>query len=186
MTKNSNVSKKFNSNIFLANYGKALFLDPLNFLWNNKFYLDNETLLDIKELVMDELDKKDASQEAKDKVASDIDKFIVYFKKETKGETKKVMIQELDDIFYLCLSLIWYTSMNVKKNTSKKSIDEHYKTFLGNLGIYRNLMHNIEEADALYLMFNEILFCSRIGGDFHIIDTLYNKLGEYLEANYKD
>ena len=53
------------SNIFLANYGKDLFLDPLNFLWNNKVYLDNETLLDIKELVMDELDKKGASKEAK-------------------------------------------------------------------------------------------------------------------------
>ena len=186
MTTNSNDSKKFNSNIFLVNYGKDLFLDPLNFLWNNKVYLDNETLLDIKELVMDELDKKNASQEAKDKVVANIDKFIVYFKKETKGETKKVMIQELDDIFYLCLSLIWYTSMNVKKNTSYKSVDDYYKTFLGNLYIYRNRMHNIDEVDALYLMFNEILFCSRIGGDFHMIDALYNKLGEYLEANYKD
>ena len=163
MTTNSNDSKKFNSNIFLANYGKYLFLYPLNFLWNNKVYLDNETLLDIKELVMDELDKKYASQEVKDKVESDIDKFIVYFKKEAKGETKKVMIQELDDIFYFCIGLIRDASMNGKKAHLKKTIDEHYKTFLGNLYIYRNRMHNIDEADALYLMFNEILFCSRIG-----------------------
>ena len=186
MTTNSNDSKKFNSNIFLANYGKDLFIDPLNFLWNNKVYLDNETLLDIKELVMDELDKKNASKEAKDKVVANIDKSIVYFKKEVKGETKKVMIQELDDIFYFCIGLIRDASMNGKKSTSKKSIDEHYKTFLGNLDIYRNCMHNIDEADALYLMFNEILFCSRIGGDFHMIDALENKLCEYLEANYKD
>ena len=135
---------------------------------------------------MDELAKKYASQEAKDKVASDIDKFIVYFKKEAKGETKKVMIQDLDDIFHFCICLIRDASMNGKKSTSKKIIGEHYKTFLRNLYIYRNRMHNIDETDALYLMFNEILFCSRIGGDFHMIDALYNKLGEYLEANYKD
>lgn len=36
-----------------------MFIDPLNFLWNNKVYLGNETLLDIKELDMDELDVLD-------------------------------------------------------------------------------------------------------------------------------
>lgn len=51
-------SKEFNSNIFLANYGKDLSLEPLNFLWNNKVYLG------IKEFVMDELDNKNSSYEA--------------------------------------------------------------------------------------------------------------------------
>ena len=96
------------------------------------------------------------------------------------------MIQELGDIFYFCIGLIRDASMNGKKSTSYKSVDDLYKSFLGNIDIYRNRMHNIDEADVLYLMFNEILFCSRIGGDFHMIDALYNKLGEYLEANYKD
>ena len=57
----------------LEDYADELFNSPITFLANNHVYFDNEALLNIKKLVMDNLDKKNASQEVKDEVADRID-----------------------------------------------------------------------------------------------------------------
>ena len=65
---------------------------------------------------------------------------------------------------------------------SEKNIDDYYNSFLEKINNRKELWPNLDEGDILYSMFEKIELCR----DFHMIDALYNKLGEYLEANYKD
>ena len=183
---NSNVSKHQYSSFSLAYYENHMIDCALNFLLHHNVYFDDEALLDIKKLVMDDLDKRNASQKDKDDVSASIDRYIGYYKDDFKGNTRKIMIQELDDIFYSCISLIRESSMDGKKSTSKKTIDDYYKSFLDNIDKVKGFGSGIEESDIVFLMFVAIRICKFQGGDFHMIDALQNKLGEYLEANFKD
>ena len=183
---NSNVSKHQYSSFSLAYYERQMIDCALNFLVHDNVYFDDEALLDIKKLVMDDLDNRNASQKDKDDVSASIDRYIGYYKDDFKGNTRKVMIQELDDLFYFCIFSIRDASMNGKKSKTNKSIDDYYKFFLEDIDRYKNWLHNLEEVDVLYLMFEVIRGCYFEGGDFHMIDALYDRLGEYLEANFKD
>ena len=183
---NSNVSKHRYSSFSLAYYEKQMINSAIRFLAHNNVYIDDETFANIKKLVMDDLDKRNASQKDKDEVSASFDRDIDYYKYEVKGNTRKVMIQELDDLFYFCISIVRDISMDGKKSTSKKSIDDYYKSFLDDIDRYKKWLHNFEEVDVMYLMFEVICGCKIDGGDFHMIDALQNKLGEYLEANFKD
>lgn len=185
-SKNSNISKQTHSSFSIEFYERQMINAALGFLIRNNVYFYDEAFLDIKELVMDDLARKNASKKDKDEVADHIDSYFDYYKDSFKANTNKVMIQELGDIFYCCIGIIRDASMNGKKSTSNKSIDDYYKEFIANIDRYKKGLHNIEEVDVLYSMFEIIRKCKYEGGDFHMIDTLYNKLGEYLEANYKD
>lgn len=173
----------------LEDYAGELFNSPITFLANNHVYFDNEALLNIKKLVMVNLDKKNASQEVKDEVADRIDLNIsmynAFYNVDVK-DGKEIMIQELDDIFNSCIDLAKEASKNVKENTCKKTIDDYYKSFLDNIDKVREFGSGIEESDIVFLMFVAIRICKFNGGDFYMIDALYDKLGEYLEANHKD
>lgn len=183
---NSNVSKHRYSSFSLAYYERQMINSAIRFLVHNNVDIDDETFANIKKLVMDDLDKRNASQKDKDEVSASFDRDIDYYKYQVKGNTRKVMIQELDDLFYLCISIVRDISMDGKKSTSKKSIDDYYKSFLDDIERYKKCLHNLEEVDVIYLMFEVICGCKIDGGDFHMIDALQNKLGEYLEANHKD
>ena len=147
-------------------------------------YFDNETFANIKKLFMNDLDKKGASQAVRDSVESIIDEYIEYYSSfdEAKGKTNKVMFQEIDDLYYSCISLIRDASTDELLDRSDKSIDDYYNSFLEKINNRKELWPNLDEGDILYSMFEKIELCR----DFHMIDALYNKLGEYLEANYKD
>ena len=183
---NSNVSKHRFSSFSLAYYEIQMFDCALNFLAHHNVYFDYEALLDIKKLVMDDLDNRNASQKDKDDVASSIDRYIGYYKDDFNSNTRKIMIQELDDLFHFCIDIIRDISMDGKKSKSNKSIDDYYKSFLDNIDRYKKWLHKLEEVDVIYLMFEVICGCKLDGGDFHMIDALQNKLGEYLEENFKD
>ena len=185
-SKNSNIIKQAHSSFSIEFYERQMINGALMFLIRNNVYFDKETFLDIKKLAMDDLYKKGASKKDKDEVAASIDMYIDHYKDGLKGNTRKVMIQELGDLFYCCIGIIRDASMNGKKSTSNKSIDDYYKEFIANIDRYKKGLHNIEEVDVLYSMFEVIRKCKMCGGDFHMIDALYNKLGEYIEANYKD
>ena len=183
---NSNISKQAHSSFSIEFYERQMINAALGFLLRNNVYFYDEALLDIKELVMNDLGKKNASKKDKDEVADHIDSYFDYYKDGFKANTNKIMIQDLGDLFYCCIGIIRDASMNGKKSTSNKSIDDYYKEFIANIDRYKKGLHNIEEVDVLYSMFEVIRKCKYEGGDFHMIDALYNKLGEYLEANYKD
>lgn len=86
--------------------------------------------------------------------------------------------------------MLFCTAMNFLKcnnfHFDDKDISDIKKFFIEDIDRYKNLLHNIEKVDVLYIMFDVMCGCKDFGGDFHMIDALYNKLGEYLEANYKD
>ena len=186
----------------LLGFEYHLFFDALHFLALNNVFFDRNTILDIRRAVMKDIDKKNFGNEIvniqlnevvpmklKDAVLHRIDKdiegYMEYVDIKVKNP-KKMVIQEIDDLYYICIILIRDASMNGKKSTSNKTIDDYYKEFIANIDRYKKGLHNIEEVDVLYSMFEVIRKCKYEGGDFHMIDTLCNKLGEYLEANYKD
>lgn len=183
---NSNISKQAHSSFSIEFYERQMINAALGFLLRNNVYFCDEALLDIKELVMNDLGKKNAIKKDKDEVADHIDSYFDYYKDGFKANTNKIMIQDLGDLFYCCIDIIRDASMNGKKSTSNKSIEDYYKEFIANIDRYKKGLYNIEEVDVLYSMFEVIRKCKYEGGDFHMIDALYNKLGEYLEANYKD
>ena len=183
---NSNVSKHRYSSFSLAYYERQMINSAIRFLAHNNVYIDDETFANIKKLVMDDLDKRNASQKDKDEVSASFDRDIDYYKYKVKGNTRKVMVQELDDLFYFCISIVRDISMDGKKSTCKNTIDDYYKSFLDDIDRYKKFLHNLEKVDVIYLMFEVICGCKIDGGDFHMIDALYDKLGEYLEANFKD
>ena len=183
---NSNVSKHRYSSFSLAYYERQMINSAIRFLAHNNVYIDDETFANINKLVMDDLDKRNASQKDKDEVSASFDRDIDYYKYKVKGNTRKVMVQELDDLFYFCISIVRDISMDGKKSTCKKTIDDYYKSFLDDIDRYKKFLHNLEEVDVIYLMFEVICGCKIDGGDFHMIDALYDKLFEYLEVNHKD
>ena len=175
----------------LGNYEHSKLTDAINLYDRLDMYFDNDTLNDIFALFEKDLEKKGGSIEARETYCSlinyyeDFVNYRFHYDNYNVGEIKKIMIQEIDDLYYSCISLIIETSMNVKKSTSKNSVDDYYKSFLDNIAKLEKFVHNIDESDVVFIMFWEIVKCKRDGGDFHMIDTLYNKLGEYLEENYK-
>lgn len=167
---------------FFAAYEYSKFVDAIDFHRFNNVYFDIETIADILGLFLEDLEKKGASQAVKKEVRTRIVAYIKDYKIEC--EPKKVMIQEIDDLYYFCIDLIRDASMNGKKSTSKKSVDDYYESFLDSIDKTKELGYNIDEGDVLYKMFQTIAKCKVEGGEFNMIDALYDKLGEYLEANY--
>ena len=167
-----------------ATYEISKFDDAILFHMKMGVYFDNETFANIKKLFMNDIDKKGASQAVKDSVESIIDEYIEYYSSfdEAKGKTKKVMFQEIDDLYYSCISLIRDASTDEVWDRSEESIDDYYNSFLEKINNRKELLSNLDEGDILYSMFEKIELCR----DFHMIDALYNKLGEYLEANFED
>lgn len=197
LTKNEEINSIFNlpfdmdddwnkkvEDYFFAAYEYSKFVDAMNFLKSNNIYLYDEAFFDIKELFIEDLFKKKASLAVRNEVAASIDRYFDYNKCDFKANTRKVMIQKIDDLFYFCIDIVRDASMNGKKSTSKKSVDDYYESFLDSIDKTKELGHNIYEGDVLYKMFQTIAKCKVEGGEFDMIDALYDKLGEYLEANY--
>ena len=187
----------------LLGFEYHLFFDALHFLALNKVFFDHNTILDIKKAVMDDIDKKNVGNEIvnmqlknevvpmniKDvvlhRIDKDIEEYVDYVESSVKNP-KKMVIQEIDDLYYSCISLIRDASMNGKKNTSPVGIDYFYEVFKDTVENLENLGCHPGNGGILQAMFQVTMMCKMCGGDFHMIDALYNKLGEYLEANYKD
>lgn len=186
ISKSSNISNQAHSSFSLFAYERKMFITAMNFLKNNNIYLYDEAFSDIKKFFIEDLFKKKASLDDMYEVAASIDNYFVYNKDKFKANTRKVMIQKIEDLFSFCIDIIRDFSMNGKKSTSKRTIDDFYKSFLEDVDKRKNCLHNIDEVDVLYSMFCEMLKCYFEGGDFHMIDALDDKLGEYLEANYED
>ena len=184
MTRNSNIYDRLYDEWPFAAYEASKFDDAILFHMKMGVYFDNETFASIKKLFMNDLDKKGASQAVKDSVESIIDEYIDYYSSfdEAKGKTNKIMFQGIDDLYYSCISLIRDASTDELFDRSEESIDDYYNSFLEKINNRKELCPNLDEGDILYSMFEKIELCR----DLHIIDALYNKLGEYLEANYKD
>ena len=186
----------------LLGFEYHLFFDALHFLALNNVFFDRNTILDIKRAVMKDIDKKNVGNEIvniqlnevvpmklKDAVLHRIDKDIEGYMEYVDikvNNPKKMVIQEIDDLYYICISLIRDASMNGKKNTSPVGVDYFYDVFQDIVEDLKNLGCYPENGGIIQAMFQVIMMCKMCGGDFHMIDTLYNKLGEYLEANYKD
>lgn len=187
----------------LLGFEYHLFFDALHFLALNNVFFDRNTILDIKKAVMNDIDKKNVGNEIvnmqlrngvvpmklKDVVSKRIDKdieeYVEYVESNVKNP-KNMMIQEIDDLYYSCISLIQDASMDGKKSTSPVSVDYFYDVFQDKVEDLKNLGCHLRNGGILQVMFQVIMMCKMEGGDFHMIDTLYNKLGEYLEDNYKD
>ena len=187
----------------LLGFEYHLFDDALHFLTLNNVFFDRNTILDIKKAVMNDIDKKNVGNEIvnvqlrnevvpmklKDVVSKQIDEdiegYVNYVESNVKNP-KKMVIQEIDDLYYSCISLIRDASMNGKKNESSDSVDYFYDEFQDKVEDLKNLGCKPENGGILQVMFQVIMMCKMCGGDFHMIDALYNKFGEYLEANYKD
>ena len=186
----------------LLGFEYHLFFDALHFLALNNVFFDRNTILDIKRAVMKDIDKKNVGNEIvniqlnevvpmklKDAVSYLIDKRIeeyVNYVDIKVNNPKKMVIQEIDDLYYICISLIRDASMNGKKNTSPDGVDYFCYVFQDKVKDLENLGCYLRNGGIIQVMFQVIMMCKMEGGDFHMIDTLYNKLGEYLEANYKD
>ena len=185
----------------LLGFEYHLFFDALHFLALNNVFFDRNTILDIKRAVMKDIDKKNVGNEIvniqlnevvpmklKDAVSYLIDKRIeeyVNYVDIKVNNPKKMVIQEIDDLYYICISLIRDASMNGKKNTSPDGVDYFCYVFQDKVKDLENLGCYLRNGGIIQVMFQVIMMCKMEGGDFHMIDTLYNKLGEYLEANYK-
>ena len=186
----------------LLGFEYHLFFDALHFLALNNIFFDRNTILDIKRAVMKDIDKKNIGNEIvylqlneevqmklKDAVSYLIDKRIeeyVNYVDIKVNNPKKMVIQEIDDLYYICISLIRDASMNGKKNTSPDGVDYFCYVFQDKVEDIENLGCYLRNGGIIQVMFQVIMMCKMEGGDFHMIDALYNKLGEYLEANYKD
>ena len=187
----------------LLGFEYHLFFDALHFLALNNVFFDRNTILDIKRAVMKDIDKKNVGNEIvnmqlknevvpmklKDEVSNLIDKRIeeyVNYVEIKVNNPKKMVIQEIDDLYYTCISLIRDASMNGKKNTSPDGVDYFCYVFQDKVEDLKNLGCYPENGGIIQVMFQVIMMCKMCGGDFHMIDSLENKLGEYLEANYKD
>ena len=187
----------------LLGFEYHLFFDALHFLALNNVFFDRNTILDIKKAVMNDIDKKNVGNEIvnmqlrngvvpmklKDvllkRIDSDIEEYVEYVENNVKNP-KKMVIQEIDDLYYSCISLIRDASMNGKKNESPVSVDYFCDVFQDKVEDLKNLGCHLRNGGILQVMFQVIMMCKMCGGDFHMIDALYNKLGEYLESNYKD
>ena len=186
----------------LLGFEYHLFFDALHFLALNNIFFDRNTILDIKRAVMKDIDKKNVGNEIvylqlnevvqmklKDAVSYLIDKRIeeyVNYVDIKVNNPKKMVIQEIDDLYYICISLIRDASMNGKKNTSPDGVDYFCYVFQDKVEDLENLGCYLRNGGIIQVMFQVIMMCKMEGGDFHMIDALYNKLGEYIEANYKD
>ena len=187
----------------LLGFEYHLFFDALHFLALNNVFFDRDTILDIKRAVMKDIDKKNVGNgienmqiknevvpmKLKDAVLRLIDKVIEEYMEYVDikvNNPKKMVIQEIDDLYYTCISLIRDASMNGKKNTSSDGVDYFCYVFEDKVEDLENLGCYPEKGGIIQVMFQVIMMCKMCGGDFHMIDTLNNKLGEYIEANYKD
>ncbi len=108
----------------ISEYVYHMFADAIEFHKLNNVYFDEETLQNIKELFIDEVVDTGANEAVVDEVSSHIDAYIQSYKIE--GEPKKVMFEELEDIYCSCIDLVKEASKNVKENTCKKTIDDDY------------------------------------------------------------
>lgn len=102
---------------FFAVYEYSKFVDAIDFHKLNNIYFDHSTLWGIKKLFMEDLEKKGASNYVKNEVAMRIAGYIENYN--VVCTPKKVMIQEIDDLYYFCNLLIRDASMNGKKSTTK-------------------------------------------------------------------
>lgn len=173
----------------LAEYVYYLFEDAIEFHKLNNVYFDQQTILDIKNLFMEELDEIGANEAVEDEVSSHIYAYMGHYMIE--GEPKKVMFKDLEDIYCSCIDLVKEASKSVKENTCKKTIDDDYIISFGtklnhllDLGLIDCLLDNRGLVFVRHVMFQTILKCFVDGGDFNMIQELYNKLEENFKKDY--
>lgn len=176
-----NSSPRIADNAF-AEYEYYLFEDAIEFYKLNKIYFDEETLLNIKQLFMKELDKKNASEFVKDEVSSRIYRYIVHY--HIKGEPTKAEFRDVMNLYYKCYEMV-KQSTPIKKRIRKteKAELKYYEIFKDRIDkILKDSQLIISGGDYYHLIFQVSLMCQIEHGDFYWVEELEHCCCDYLEA----
>lgn len=165
-----------------AEYEYKLFEDAIEFYKLNNIYFDKQILLDIKELFMKELDKKNASEFVKDVVSSKINRYIIHY--HIKGEPNMAMFFNLGHLFHSCYAMVRHSTPYKKRiRKTEKAELKYYEIFKDRLDkILKDSDLIISMGDCYHLIFQVSLMCQIEHGDGGWVEELEHCCCDYVEA----
>ena len=176
-----NSSPRIADNAF-AEYEYYLFEDAIEFYKLNKIYFDDETLQNIKQLFMKELEEKNASEFVKKEVYILIDIYISTYR--IKGEPTKAEFRDVGNLFYKCYEMV-KQSTPIKKRIRKteKAELKYYEIFKDRIDkILKDSELIISGGDYYHLIFQVSLLCQIEHGDFYWVEELEHCCCDYIQS----